>query len=47
VRTVQVRVDIPGAVAPASVENSPEQRELGIAFIDLRLSEKANGRVLN
>jgi hypothetical protein len=47
VRTVHVRVDIPGAVAPASVENSPEQRELGIAFIDLTLSEKANGRVLN
>jgi hypothetical protein len=46
VRTTPIRIDVPGATAPASVENSPERRELGIAFIDLTLSEAARGQIV-
>jgi hypothetical protein len=44
VRTVAVRLDMPDAVVPATVEASPERRALAVALLEFVLSPGARGR---
>ena len=46
VRTVMIRLDLPDAVAPSTVQDSPETRPLAVAFEDLSLSTSPRGRLL-